>query len=327
VADQAYQLVVRKGPRPGQVFPLTLETITVGRDPLSDIVINDPEVSRSHATLRRVAGGGYSLQDNGSTNGSFVDGKRLGGDPVTLNPGQVIMFGSNVTVIHQATSASDPLATMIAPSALPELEPEEPAEAPSMEPAAEEAAMAPSMEAAVEPSEEPAMEPAEEPIEEPAFSQEDIVTPIPEPMMDEEEGLMTTIDPSPMVEAEDEDVGLATVLDAPMPPKEPEMPPVPQPAAEIPAMPEPMEPMAAYEEPAAMPAKPAFDSAEPLPDFDAQPAAGMAMSNSGMTADKGKGGGGKIAGLDRNVAIAIAAIILLCCCCLAVAAGYYIYTS
>jgi pSer/pThr/pTyr-binding forkhead associated (FHA) protein len=51
VADQAIQLVVRKGPRPGQVFPLTQEVISIGRDPLSDIVLDDAEVSRQHAQL------------------------------------------------------------------------------------------------------------------------------------------------------------------------------------------------------------------------------------------------------------------------------------
>lgn len=114
MADRSYQLVVRKGPKPGQVFPLTLDTITVGRDPLADIVLNDPEVSRHHAQFIQTPAG-YDLKDLGSTNGSFVDGKRIGGEPVTLSPGQIVMFGSNVTLIYQATSAADPLATMVAP--------------------------------------------------------------------------------------------------------------------------------------------------------------------------------------------------------------------
>ena len=42
-----------------------------------------------------------------------------------------------------------------------------------------------------------------------------------------------------------------------------------------------------------------------------------------MVAEKGKDGAGKIAGLDRNVAIAIAAVILLCCCCLIIVAALY----
>jgi predicted component of type VI protein secretion system len=113
VAERSYQLVVRKGPRPGQVFSLTLDTIVLGRDPLADIVLNDPEISRHHAQLKQTAEG-YEFKDLGSTNGSFVDGKRMGGEPVMLTPGQVVMLGSNVTLIYQATSA-DPMATMVAP--------------------------------------------------------------------------------------------------------------------------------------------------------------------------------------------------------------------
>jgi len=51
VANEVYQLVVRKGPRPGQIFLLELDVLTIGRDPISDIVIEDPEISRHHAKL------------------------------------------------------------------------------------------------------------------------------------------------------------------------------------------------------------------------------------------------------------------------------------
>ena len=123
MADKSYQLVVRKGPRPGQLFPLTLDTVTVGRDPLSDIVLNDAEISRHHAQLQKTKDG-YALKDLGSTNGTFVDGKRLSGETEDLAPGQVVMFGGNVTLIYQETSGADPLATMVGPmAALPPLEP------------------------------------------------------------------------------------------------------------------------------------------------------------------------------------------------------------
>ncbi len=123
MANHAFQLVVRKGPRPGQIIPLSANVITVGRDPVSELPINDPEVSRHHARLT-LGIEGYNLQDMASTNGSFVDGERLGGEPVALKPGQVIMFGSNVTLVYQAAPESDPMATVVAPVSYPE-EPEE----------------------------------------------------------------------------------------------------------------------------------------------------------------------------------------------------------
>ena len=136
MTSQLYQLVVRRGPRPGQIFPLELDLLTVGRDPLSDIVIEDPEVSRHHASFTQ-GEEGFLLQDKGSTNGSFVDGERIGGNPVQLKPGQVIMFGSTVTLVYQATSMSDPMATMVGPAAafgVSEPEPPVLEEAPVVEP-------------------------------------------------------------------------------------------------------------------------------------------------------------------------------------------------
>ena len=126
--DNAYQLVVRKGPRPGQIFSLALDTMAIGRDPSSDIVINDAEVSRHHARLT-ISDDGYQLQDLGSTNGSFVGGRRLSGEPVLLSPGQIIMLGTNVTMVYQMTTEVDPMATVVAPAdMLPDLAEEEPVE-------------------------------------------------------------------------------------------------------------------------------------------------------------------------------------------------------
>ena len=80
----SYELFVKHGPVPGLIYPLTDKGLTIGRDPLSDILINDPEVSRQHALLSRTPTGEYRLQDLGSTNGTYVDGKRLEREPITL---------------------------------------------------------------------------------------------------------------------------------------------------------------------------------------------------------------------------------------------------
>jgi hypothetical protein len=95
VSAENYQLVVRRGPKPGQVYPLLAPTVTVGRDPMSDIVLNDPEVSRYHAQLVETADG-YEIHDMGSTNGTYVAGKRLGDEPVLLKAGQDVAFGSGI---------------------------------------------------------------------------------------------------------------------------------------------------------------------------------------------------------------------------------------
>ncbi|MFJ9626702.1 FHA domain-containing protein [Streptomyces sp. NPDC101175] len=63
----------------------------VGRDPLSDIVIDDARVSWHHAVLRPDADH-WTLEDEHSTNGTYADGRRV--DAWDVGPGSVIRFGS-----------------------------------------------------------------------------------------------------------------------------------------------------------------------------------------------------------------------------------------
>ncbi|MBK3573398.1 FHA domain-containing protein [Streptomyces sp. MBT65] len=63
----------------------------VGRDPLSDIVIDDARVSWHHAVLRPEADH-WTLEDEHSTNGTYADGRRV--QAWGVGPGSVIRFGS-----------------------------------------------------------------------------------------------------------------------------------------------------------------------------------------------------------------------------------------
>lgn len=66
------------------------ESLVVGRDPACELVLEDPRVSKRHARLEW-NGAGWSLEDLGSKNGTFVDGAPAGGAP--LKDGQWISFG------------------------------------------------------------------------------------------------------------------------------------------------------------------------------------------------------------------------------------------
>lgn len=121
-----YQLIIQKGPEPGKIFPLTSASVTIGRDPMVEITIDDAEVSRQHTRLTR-SYSGYQVHDLGSTNGTYLDGVRLGGEAVTLQPGQILTLGSGVSIIYQVVSSpkeayeSAVLATMLdAPTPSPE---------------------------------------------------------------------------------------------------------------------------------------------------------------------------------------------------------------
>ena len=68
-------IVAREGSVKREV-KLTAEPITVGRDPKNDIVLDDRRVSRRHAEVR-LRLGRYTLYDLQSTNGTFVNGRRI----------------------------------------------------------------------------------------------------------------------------------------------------------------------------------------------------------------------------------------------------------
>ncbi|MEE1788367.1 ATP-binding cassette domain-containing protein [Streptomyces sp. SP17BM10] len=63
----------------------------VGRDPTSEIVLDDPRVSWHHAVLH-ASGDHWELEDVGSTNGTFDDGRRISSEDV--GPGTRVRFGN-----------------------------------------------------------------------------------------------------------------------------------------------------------------------------------------------------------------------------------------
>ena len=103
------RLVMNEGPQPDQTFVLDHDRLTIGRDPNNDIVINDPQVSRQHARIRR-QGGLTLIEDMGSTNGTFVNGMRLA-NPHTLATGDSISLGDAVrlTYYEAAIATTAPL--------------------------------------------------------------------------------------------------------------------------------------------------------------------------------------------------------------------------
>jgi ABC-type multidrug transport system ATPase subunit len=66
-------------------------TYTIGRDPKSDIVMTDSRVSWQHGNLR-IDGGGWIVEDLGSTNGTFLGLQRL--DRVEIREECVVRLGN-----------------------------------------------------------------------------------------------------------------------------------------------------------------------------------------------------------------------------------------
>jgi hypothetical protein len=84
-------LVVRKGPQPGERFFIDCPRLTIGRDPESDIFLNDMTVSRMHAVIESI-GSTVKVTDAGSLNGTYVNGVLV--DTAELSHGDAVQIGT-----------------------------------------------------------------------------------------------------------------------------------------------------------------------------------------------------------------------------------------
>lgn len=84
-------LVVRKGPETGESFYIDRPSLSIGRDPASDIFLNDMTVSRKHAHLELVDGIVF-IHDDASLNGTYVNGVCV--DRAQLADGDIVQIGT-----------------------------------------------------------------------------------------------------------------------------------------------------------------------------------------------------------------------------------------
>lgn len=89
--DTGPVLVVRKGRDVGERFYIDRPRLSIGRDPGSDIFLNDVTVSRNHAALS-MAGPEVSIEDAGSLNGTYVNGVCV--DKAPLRNGDSVQVGT-----------------------------------------------------------------------------------------------------------------------------------------------------------------------------------------------------------------------------------------
>jgi hypothetical protein len=90
-SDEGPLLVVRKGPQPGERFFLDRPRLVIGRDPESDIFLNDMTVSRAHAVVE-YDGHVVRVSDAGSLNGTYVNG--VVAEQASLSDGDVLQIGT-----------------------------------------------------------------------------------------------------------------------------------------------------------------------------------------------------------------------------------------
>lgn len=86
-----------------RLLPIEGDVLRIGRGPSVDLPLDDPTVSRRHATLLR-HDGVLELRDDRSTNGTYVNGRRV--DSAHLADGDVVSFGRVTVAISDATPAT-----------------------------------------------------------------------------------------------------------------------------------------------------------------------------------------------------------------------------
>lgn len=101
IVPEGPALVVRSGGgRSGEVFKPAGDATVIGRSPECDIFLDDVTVSRKHALLLRGSDGGYTIEDQGSLNGTFLNKRRI--DSARLENGDELQIGKyRLTFLEQ----------------------------------------------------------------------------------------------------------------------------------------------------------------------------------------------------------------------------------
>ena len=85
-------LVPVKGPQRGELFTLAPISL-IGTEPTATVILNDQYMSSKHAEIK-AEGGNWILRDLGSTNGTFVNDKRV--DKHELVDNDFVKFGQTL---------------------------------------------------------------------------------------------------------------------------------------------------------------------------------------------------------------------------------------
>jgi pSer/pThr/pTyr-binding forkhead associated (FHA) protein len=99
---------------------ITQQEVEVGKAPHNQIVLNYPTVSSTHAIIL-ARDGGYSIVDLGSSNGTFVNGQRLGDQPHTLQHGDKIQIAEVLFTYRNPAETTENKTARLSPEILEEV--------------------------------------------------------------------------------------------------------------------------------------------------------------------------------------------------------------
>src|SRR5829696_6993415 len=98
------QLRISSGPNAGQTVEVGDGDFTIGREAGNSLVLNDTNVSRKHASLKKLPDGRATLYDLGSSNGTLVNGQRI--QSTVLSGNEQVQIGDTVFTPVIATAAA-----------------------------------------------------------------------------------------------------------------------------------------------------------------------------------------------------------------------------
>ncbi len=96
-------LAILQGKDSGRIFPIDRPLVVLGRADC-DIVLNDPEISRQHASIE-VHGARVVLKDLGSTNGTFINDVKIAQSEIANHA--EFRVGGTVLMLIMADTESD----------------------------------------------------------------------------------------------------------------------------------------------------------------------------------------------------------------------------
>ena len=90
------ELLITNGDLAGKKYAVKEGGLRLGRSSSNDVHIPDEELSRNHCLFEQADDDGIRLTDLASANGTMLNGKALGNDPVRLKVGDVVEVGGTV---------------------------------------------------------------------------------------------------------------------------------------------------------------------------------------------------------------------------------------
>lgn len=96
VSSQTPSLQVRHGPQAGKNISLNKLPCVIGRDPVSDICLNDPHIISQHAKIFTKNSGYYLMDLGGET---FINGQAIRKSSAALKSGDVVRLGKSALFV------------------------------------------------------------------------------------------------------------------------------------------------------------------------------------------------------------------------------------